>query len=302
MNVRTTHIDVTVKRLPAVHLAVASALSASFDTADVGPVIGPLFPQVMDALAAAGVEIAGPPIAYYDDAPDGHIDVHVGFPIDESITEVPGLTVVDLPEVEQAATSIHRGDMVTVDVDTLPHVFEWLREHGFRTTGYSRELYLDCPEDPSLWRTEVQIPIERDPDVIKGSHIDGTATRIVSISLRVTDQDEAIRFFTDVLGFELTSDVEAWPGARWVELSLPDSEVTVALLPPDSEIPIAIRLETPDAEAAHRRVSEAGVVLHNEHVLHLDGNPPMFHFNDPDGNEFVYLQSTRPPTKPDVSS
>lgn len=100
------------------------------------------------------------------------------------------------------------------------------------------------------------------PDPDAQSPADGTATRIVSISIRVTDQDQAIRFFTEVLGFNLVSDVEAWPGARWVELSLPDSDVTVAILPPDSEIPIAIRLETPDAEAAYRRVSDAGVLLH----------------------------------------
>lgn len=109
------------------------------------------------------------------------------------------------------------------------------------------------------------------PDPGAQSPADGTATRIVSISIRVTDQDQAIRFFTEVPGFNLVSDVEAWPGARWVELSLPDSDVTVALLPPDSEIPIAIRLETPDAEAAYRRMNDAGVLLHNEHVLHLDG-------------------------------
>ena len=125
------------------------------------------------------------------------------------------------------------------------------------------------------------------PDPDAPSLASGSATRIVSISIRVTDQDEAIRFFTEALGFDVVSDIEAWPGARWVELSLPDSEVTVALLPPDSEIPIAIRLETSDAEAAYRRVSDAGVVLHNDHVLHLDGMPPMFHFSDPDGNDLV---------------
>lgn len=143
---------------------------------------------------------------------------------------------------------------------------------------------------------ENELNYQPDPDA--QSPADGTATRIASISIRVADQDAGIRFFTEVLGFNLVSDVEALPGARWVELSLPDSEVTMALLPPDSEIPIAIRLETPDAEAAYRRVSDAGVVLHNDHVLYLDGNPPMFHFSDPDGNDFVYLQSTKSSTSP----
>jgi DNA-binding transcriptional MerR regulator/effector-binding domain-containing protein len=155
-------VVVTTKRLPAMHLAVASGVSASFASADIGPVIQPLYPQLLDALTAAGVEIAGPSIAYYNDSADGGIGVHAGFPIDESVTQVPGLEVVDLPEITLAATAIHHGDMATVDVDTVAPILDWLRAHGFRTTGYSREHYLDCPEDIAQWRTEMQFPIEPD--------------------------------------------------------------------------------------------------------------------------------------------
>lgn len=155
-------VTVTTKRLPAVHLAVVSGVSASFASADIGPVIQPLYPQLLDALNSAGVEIAGPSIAYYDDSADGGIGVHAGFPIDESVTQVSGLEVVDLPEINLAATAIHHGDMATVDVDTVAPIFDWMRAHGFRTTGYSREHYLDCPEDISQWRTEMQFPIEPD--------------------------------------------------------------------------------------------------------------------------------------------
>ncbi len=62
------------------------------------------------------------------------------------------------------ATTIHVGDMATVDVDTVASIFDWMRTHGFRTTCYSRERYLDCPDDISQWRTEMQFPIEADPD------------------------------------------------------------------------------------------------------------------------------------------
>lgn len=160
----TRTVAVATKRLPAVHLAVASGVSPSFASADVGPVIQPLYPQLFDALSAAGVEIAGPSIAYYDDTADGGIGVHAGFPVDASVKSVPGLEVVDLPAVELAATAIHHGDMATVDVDTVAPIFDWMRAHGFRTTGYSREHYLHCPDDITGWRTEMQFPIERDPD------------------------------------------------------------------------------------------------------------------------------------------
>ncbi|MGE0140751.1 MAG: MerR family transcriptional regulator [Ilumatobacteraceae bacterium] len=155
-------ITVTVKQLPAVHLAVASGVSVSFASADIGPVIQPLYPRLLDALNAAEVEIAGPSIAYYDDSADGGIGVHAGFPIDESVTQVPGLEVVDLPEIGLAATAVHHGDMATVDVDTVAAIFDWMRANGFRTTGYSREHYLDCPDDISQWRTEMQFPIQHD--------------------------------------------------------------------------------------------------------------------------------------------
>jgi catechol 2,3-dioxygenase-like lactoylglutathione lyase family enzyme len=117
-----------------------------------------------------------------------------------------------------------------------------------------------------------------------------TTTRVISVSVPVRDQDEAIAFYTGVLGCELTVDAEIWPGTRLVEVTPPGSSVAILLLPPDSQIPIAVRLGTPDAEAAHARIREAGVLLHNDEVLHLDGAPPMFSFLDPDGNGLVYLE------------
>jgi DNA-binding transcriptional MerR regulator/effector-binding domain-containing protein len=157
------HVVVTTKRLPAAHLAVASAVSPTFLPADIGPVIQPLYPRLFAALNAAGIRIVGPSVAYYHDSTDGGIGVHAGFPVDLAITHVPGLDVVDLPEVEVAATAIHHGDMATVDIDTVEAMFTWMQSHGVRTTGYSREVYLECPDDISKWRTEVQFPIEPDP-------------------------------------------------------------------------------------------------------------------------------------------
>ena len=116
------------------------------------------------------------------------------------------------------------------------------------------------------------------------------STTITSVSLPVQDQDRAMRFYLDVLGFELRTDVEVWPGARLVEVVPPGGGVGLVLLPPDSPLPLAVRMGTTDAEAAHARVREAGVTLHNEEVLRWEGVPPMFAFADPDGNGLVYLE------------
>ena len=115
-------------------------------------------------------------------------------------------------------------------------------------------------------------------------------TRVLSVSIPVADQDAALRFYTEVLGCELQVDEEIWPGARLVQVLPPGSDVALVLLPPDSPIPVAVRLGTSDAQEAYDRIAGAGVKLHNDAVLHLDGAPPMFAFTDPEGNELVYLQ------------
>jgi catechol 2,3-dioxygenase-like lactoylglutathione lyase family enzyme len=115
-------------------------------------------------------------------------------------------------------------------------------------------------------------------------------TRVLSVSLPVADQDQALRFYTEVLGCEVRTDVEVWPGARLVEVVPPGSSVGLVLLPADSELPLAVRMGTSDADAAHARIREAGVTLHNPEVIRMEGVPAMFLFEDPDGNGLVYLE------------
>lgn len=115
-------------------------------------------------------------------------------------------------------------------------------------------------------------------------------TRVLSVSIPVADQDAALKFYTEVLGCQVRADFEAWPGARLVEVVPPGSEVGLVLLPPEGEIPVAVRLGTSDAQLAYDRVRAAGTTVHNDHVVHMDGVPPMFFFADPDGNGLVYLE------------
>ena len=121
-------------------------------------------------------------------------------------------------------------------------------------------------------------------------------SRIQSVSVPVADQDRALAFYTEVLGCELRADIELWPGARWVEVAPPGSEVSIALLPADGEIPVGVRLGTDDADVAHDALTAAGATVHQE-VLRLEFAPPMFTFTDPDDNLLVLIEeeSTDPP-------
>ncbi|MBO0811996.1 MAG: VOC family protein [Microlunatus sp.] len=117
-----------------------------------------------------------------------------------------------------------------------------------------------------------------------------TTTRVLSVSIPVADQDQALEFYRDVLGCEVRLDVEPWPGARLVEVVPPGSSVGLVLLPPDSEIPMAVRLGTPDAAAAHAELRAVGATLHNDEVIQVQGGAPMFFFADQDGNGLVYIE------------
>jgi len=73
------------------------------------------------------------------------------------------------------------------------------------------------------------------------------------------------------------------------------SNVDLVLLPPDSEIPVVIRLGTSDAQHAVDKVREAGVTLHNEELVRMEGVPAMLSFTGPDGNGLVYFEETDEP-------
>lgn len=118
----------------------------------------------------------------------------------------------------------------------------------------------------------------------------GMTTGVRSVSIPVPDQDAALEFYTTVLGCVLTYDGEPIPGARIVEVVPPGSDVGLVLLPPGSPYPMAVRLGTRDAQAAHDRLRDAGAVVHNDEVLRWEGSPAMFAFADPDGNQLVYLE------------
>ncbi|MYR05530.1 glyoxalase [Gordonia sp. SID5947] len=117
-----------------------------------------------------------------------------------------------------------------------------------------------------------------------------STTRVISVSIPVRDQDSAIEFYTQTMGCELINDAELWPGARLVEVRPPGSSVSLLLLPPDGEVPVAVRLGTSDADEAHARITSAGVTVYNEEPLRWEGVPPMFAFADRDGNSLVYLE------------
>ena len=57
--------------------------------------------------------------------------------------------------------------------------------------------------------------------------------RLGNVTVLVRDYDEALRFYTEVLGFEKRVDQPFGPGARWVTVAAPGQDVQIILQKPE---------------------------------------------------------------------
>jgi DNA-binding transcriptional MerR regulator len=151
--------EVIVKSVPALRVAELSAVAGSFAPEDIGPVIQPLYRDLCDRMAKAGVTPVGPAVAVYTDVEDGVL-VRASLPVNAELGEYPaGFTVTDLPAVERAAAIVHHGPMEQI-MPVEQALAAWIEANGFRSLGYPREVNLECPpDDHSKWVTELQVPV-----------------------------------------------------------------------------------------------------------------------------------------------
>jgi catechol 2,3-dioxygenase-like lactoylglutathione lyase family enzyme len=118
-------------------------------------------------------------------------------------------------------------------------------------------------------------------------------TQVGTVMVPVSDQDQAIAFFVEKLGFEKRADTPFGHGERWVEVAPPGAATTLALvLPREGEavgIETRIGFRTEDVDADYKSLSAAGVDV--DEVMRMgDPVPPMLFFRDPDGNRFMIVQ------------
>jgi DNA-binding transcriptional MerR regulator len=153
--------DVVLKPVPATRVARLTATADSYGPEDIGPVIQPLYPELMARLERAGVPITGYGIATYAPADGDQVLVEAGFTVSVEPAASYDFEVVDLPALAEAATIVHRGTMDDVDV-TYQAVAAWIEAHGYRQHGFGREVYLRYGEgDPADWITELQLEITK---------------------------------------------------------------------------------------------------------------------------------------------
>jgi len=127
--------------------------------------------------------------------------------------------------------------------------------------------------------------------------VTSTRTRVNKINTVVVpfaDQDAAIAFYVDKLGFEKRTDIPFGNGYRWVEVGPADADTTIALAPPpegksSGNRETGIGLQTDDIDAYHSELKAAGVDVDAEVSRMGDPVPPLFWLRDPEGNSLMVV-------------
>jgi len=115
------------------------------------------------------------------------------------------------------------------------------------------------------------------------------------VSIPVSDQDRAKKFYTEVLGFEQLADTRIQPEMRWVHLTAPGGGATVTLVTWFPSMPAGslrgLVLEVDDIDARHAELTAQGYEFPDG--IRAEPWGRYLTVEDPDGNGIVLQTSTR---------
>ena len=112
---------------------------------------------------------------------------------------------------------------------------------------------------------------------------------ILSVTQPVDDQDRALAFYRDVLGFVVVRDAAMGGSERWLEVAPPGSPVSIALVRAGSGIPEGVRLGVTHVDLVHETLQRDEVDV-DDAVIRAPYAPAMFTVRDPDGNTVVVVE------------
>jgi lactoylglutathione lyase len=124
-------------------------------------------------------------------------------------------------------------------------------------------------------------------------------TRIATITVQVTNQDKALEYYTQKLGFEKRIDNPMGQDQRWIEVALPGTETRILLYKATEDAPgsdsyqeaidsigksTGIVMETDDIAGTFTRLKDNGVTILDEPSQQSYGWWGLF--ADQDGNSY----------------
>jgi predicted enzyme related to lactoylglutathione lyase len=119
-------------------------------------------------------------------------------------------------------------------------------------------------------------------------------TQVKFVGIPTRDQDRALKFYTEKLGFEVSTDQVFDATQRWIELRIANSATRVVLFTPEGhEDRIGSffngSFACDDVPATYRQLSARGVEFVAPPAKQPWGEFAIF--KDPDGNQFVLSSS-----------
>jgi predicted enzyme related to lactoylglutathione lyase len=113
--------------------------------------------------------------------------------------------------------------------------------------------------------------------------------KVKFVGVCVSDQDRALRFYLDKLGFILRTD-QPFGTQRWIELEIPGADTGVVLFTPsgqENRIGTFVNTSfwTDDLEGTYEELKAKGVEFSTPPTKQDWGSFAIF--KDPDGNSFV---------------
>jgi catechol 2,3-dioxygenase-like lactoylglutathione lyase family enzyme len=121
-------------------------------------------------------------------------------------------------------------------------------------------------------------------------------TQLGTVIVPVSDQDRALEFYVDTLGFEKRSDIPYGRGDRWIDVAPAGAATTIALIPPRegeaTGVDTRVAYTSEDIDADHASLKARGVDVDPEVMRMGDPVPPMFWFRDQDRNSFLIVQQS----------
>lgn len=115
-------------------------------------------------------------------------------------------------------------------------------------------------------------------------------THVKFVSIPTSDQDRALRFYTEQVGFRLITDQPFNDKQRWIEMGINGSDTKFVLFTPEGQEDriggfFAGALACDDVPATYRQLSARGVEFMSPPQKQPWGEFAIM--KDPDGNQFV---------------
>ena len=121
-------------------------------------------------------------------------------------------------------------------------------------------------------------------------------TEIGRVAVTVADQDRALDFYVNTLGFEKRADIPFGDGMRWIEVAPEAAPTGIALVLPRegqeaSAYATGLILTSEDIDADHATLRSRGVDTDPEVQRWGAPVPSMFSFRDADGNALMVVEN-----------